>query len=1251
MPVGRLELDDDALIEEEAVQEGVPPEPLAMPAAPSATVAPIVQGETGERSGGAAAGGDEQGSSAQASAAASTTTHVDVYENQRKNLMGSKGFSRENLYGYERGAWSDVEGMPTSKDDPLLVPEGWAWAPGSSWEHDDGWQYGGVKWPTSGEEWLPEENGRSTLVRRRRWYRAIAESDGMPRGLSMRATQAQEQLLTSVVQDGEKVVGTCEAGLVGKGDAATQGVVLLTDQRLIWTKADAEDIDAAADLSEATGPASAADAEPEPEPEPDPAAEESAGDSDRSRVVIEVIQAWGLPPTSSWEGADTYTGAPKLDPYASLELMDWHDQPRSRGQGRTQGRSGTNEPVWRNYIELGTGRSGAQITIEILDEVSIMTDTKIAVGEVRLRDLPVGEPRMLQLKPFDDTGGGADMQQDRRCSIMDGSGTPWPGGLDPSNAQQMKKAPGRGKLIPIIQLRRLDPDLTPAQCRMTLFLVRHGESEWNEAKANRRFDVMAKSYDHPLNIKGVRQALKVHHAWSSAARSSGSSLALGDTEGSVVQPADGAGQDDAEAEQEIDEEEAARVQQILAASRMYASPLSRAVQTAMLAFQNHPCLGERERGMALLCSAREVKNLGGFDTVGDATGEDIRKRAMEKLHEHLEGSEQLAQLENIKLDLEEVQTKWWTSVMDTNETLERRVKELLCRVRYDAQLQQTEETEDRGATGGTPCIQTAIVVAHSIIIKEIIRRCTQPGSPFAETELAAQLGAGKVTNGGVVALDLQFLDNLHSEGQRQPALIEAAQLLFGTEVERHGGAGAHEVEHSSIPLHSLVRLEEGWSGLMSTFTIKLKFLATPDGIGTEHGGHVDLEFNNRLERDKLFGQLKEACGVIQGQLLAASLGDEESEILREACESCRPPKGAGGPELAGVKGGDGGSVLVTMRRLIWIPDCTRSEEALKTGGSGLLAADGSVAAVLSVKLSSVSFIEPLEERSLSNPMGFSSPGLKVKLRGGGAEHVVILFADSPARDRVKTAVEQQKLELARKNPNAASGAEDILREGYLHKNSPSGMMWQQRWFVLRRSTLVYYNSGPKVPPQAVDGAEAAVQVASTAAATGASSLGNPKGEIDLRDIKAIWLINRDGGWHSETEFGIRLVDRVGRAPYELRASTPEEASEWIECIKDAMRVLGATTNDQLLPTLSEVRSSVEASATAAPAPAPAPPPPPPPAAPPAAAAPAAVAEGAEGASAGGTARPAAETTTAAAAAAADADGAVAEGVPPPLTAE
>ena len=1237
--VGRLGLRDageealmdagaEAILLEETTEEGVPPAMDAAPP-PEKPQALVLANATASEAEGSEPGGASSNVEDEAQGGAKPK-RVSVYENQRKNLMGAKGFGAENLYGYERSAWSDEEGLPSGKDDPQLVAEGWAFAPSSTWEvalwdtgsprgalrrtDEEGWQYGGVKWPLKPDEWLNAENGRSTLVRRRRWHRRIAPvaGDGVGGALehmsSMRATQAQEQLLTTVVEDGEKVLGKCEAGLLaaGGGDTPADGIVVLTDNRLIWTADLGEDEDeaaAGAAASAAAGTSASATPEPEPAMEPEPAP--AAGPSDRSRVVIEVIQAWGLPPTSSWAAPDKYTSAPKLDPYASLKLIDWHDEPRDRGMGRTQARSGCNEPVWRNYIELGTSKKEAVIQIDIYDEVSIMADTKIAMGQVKLSQLPLGESRMMTLQPFDPAATAAPAAAGM-CKIMDGAGTPWPGGLDPRRSES---APGRGKFIPIIQLRRLDPDVTPAQCRMTMFLVRHGESEWNEAKANHRFDVMAGGYDHPLNSKGVRQALGVHHAWASAARSSAGSAAMaaaalstGDGEGdasasagddslahqsslaeislrdSVAKPVDAQAAAEQQAADQIPKSDAetARVQQIIEAKRMYASPLTRAVQTAMLAFEGHPCLGERELGMTLLCSAREVKNLGGFDTVGDALGDDIPKRAMEKLNDHLTGSsawrEHLANLDAVKMDLDEVQSKWWTSVMDTNETLERRVQELLYRVRYDAHVRRTDGGDGDDADesdGGMPQLQTAIVVAHSIIIKEMIKRCTQQGSAFAETELAAQLGAGKINNGGVVALDLQFLDNFRSEGQRQPARIEAAQLLFGTEVERHGVVGAHAIEHSAIPLHSLVRIEEGWSGLMSSFSLKLKFRAAPDGIGTEDGGQVQLNFTNRLERDKLLHQLKTVCETVQEGLLTASLAVDESEILREPCASFRPPKGACGPELAGVRGGEGGHVMVTMKRLVWIPPPERAEEALPMGATGALAVtgdQGALAAVLALKLKSVSFIELLAERSMSNPMGSSSPGLKVKLRGGGAEHVVVLLATAEVRDAVKAALDEQLQELQRKNP-AAEGDDTVTRQGYLHKSAPNGMVWQQRWFELKKTTLVYYDASLEDKPAR-----------------------RPKGEIDLRDVRAVQMTNRDGAWHNETEFGIRLVDRVGRAPYELRAGTPAEAKEWIRDIKAAARGLGAVTDlefgtddaddvswgsgTMLAPTFSELKSDI-----------------------------------------------------------------------------
>lgn len=67
-----------------------------------------------------------------------------------------------------------------------------------------------------------------------------------------------------------------------------------------------------------------------------------------------------------------------------------------------------------------------------------------------------------------------------------------------------------------------------------------------------------------------------------------------------------------------------RLAQLSAAEAIFASPLTRATQTCILAFQGHAAL---KQGLTLLAAGRETKNFGGQDTVGDQVGSAVLKTA------------------------------------------------------------------------------------------------------------------------------------------------------------------------------------------------------------------------------------------------------------------------------------------------------------------------------------------------------------------------------------------------------------------------------------------------------------------------------------------------------------------------------------------------------------------------------------------------------------------------------------------------
>jgi len=75
-----------------------------------------------------------------------------------------------------------------------------------------------------------------------------------------------------------------------------------------------------------------------------------------------------------------------------------------------------------------------------------------------------------------------------------------------NNALESKKRAGEEDMICAVVLRRVDTTKCPK--RKLLFLIRHGESEWNRAEKEGVMSVMheLKSVDHPLSELGITQA-------------------------------------------------------------------------------------------------------------------------------------------------------------------------------------------------------------------------------------------------------------------------------------------------------------------------------------------------------------------------------------------------------------------------------------------------------------------------------------------------------------------------------------------------------------------------------------------------------------------------------------------------------------------------------------------------------------------------------------------------------------------------
>ena len=178
-----------------------------------------------------------------------------------------------------------------------------------------------------------------------------------------------------------------------------------------------------------------------------------------------------------------------------------------------------------------------------------------------------------------------------------------------------------------------------------VYLVRHGESVWNKAQHDKDVVAMLSDVDHPLNAEGRAQA-----------------------EG--LQAGVGGGGEAAAA--------------VLRADAVWASPLTRAVQTCLIGLQ--PLLlpeGGPARTVLLNPNLREKRNMGGKDSSGKWTGEAIREGvhgALTTLYEDAPGS--VERLAAVPLELAHVQNKWWLGSKESEAHVVERIAELLAQVRF-----------------------------------------------------------------------------------------------------------------------------------------------------------------------------------------------------------------------------------------------------------------------------------------------------------------------------------------------------------------------------------------------------------------------------------------------------------------------------------------------------------------------------------------------------------------------------------------
>lgn len=251
--------------------------------------------------------------------------------------------------------------------------------------------------------------------------------------------------------------------------------------------------------------------------------------------------------------------------------------------------------------------------------------------------------------------------------------------------------------------------------KKSVFLIRHGESKWNEAQEHKNIAGMM-HFDHGLNKQGIEQAQSLNSKWKQCAATGQQS----------------------EAERRF-----------MNADAVFSSPLTRAASTALVSLQGHPCIVNK--GVMLLRTAREIKNLGGLDTVGKKFGPEIAVRVQQQLGDVL-GEGQFEQF-RVPIDPYDAMSEWWTPVNQRDSDSEMRL-----------------HYHDFFATLQYFHGENFIVVGHSLFFQKLCQWFFE--RVFRKTEFGRQCRKNKLSNAACLHVQVDFTS--------VPPVITGAELLFET---------------------------------------------------------------------------------------------------------------------------------------------------------------------------------------------------------------------------------------------------------------------------------------------------------------------------------------------------------------------------------------------------------------------------------------------------------------------------------------
>eukprot|EP00439_Symbiodinium_sp_Y106_P071310 s508_g12.t2 len=234
--------------------------------------------------------------------------------------------------------------------------------------------------------------------------------------------------------------------------------------------------------------------------------------------------------------------------------------------------------------------------------------------------------------------------------------------------------PGLQKSSVVFQILDCQAVLRPK----SVYLIRHGESEWNKAQRSLNLHGMVRTTDHPLSAKGRDQAEALRHL--------------------LQMELDKAGSDKADPS----------VAPMLQPGLILASPLGRALQTAIIAYG--PLLEKAKLGrneLVLAPNCKEKQNFGGLDTVCTKLGEEILQSSQEELrvlYSRLEKDKFIVDaFRQLRFDVEEVQERWWPEGQaESTGQLKARMREFMYQLLFSSQ-------------------ESLVIFGHSLFFQQLMR--------------------------------------------------------------------------------------------------------------------------------------------------------------------------------------------------------------------------------------------------------------------------------------------------------------------------------------------------------------------------------------------------------------------------------------------------------------------------------------------------------------------------------------------------